>query len=258
MVQYSDFGRVMEAKDHLKNGASLENFINRGSLLKKKPRMKRLVFSSILVVTMVFVAFGQEKRYGFESGILKTNTVMRRQNMTMEQSYLSTLYFSDYGRKMSTETFLNTNFTLFTIMKDGYIYQANMNSRQGTKINIVEAGFSDVGSINFLDLTDEVRTKFQIEELDNEQFLGKDCKRYDLTFTNQGHDVKTSVWIWQGLTLKTISNMVGVVSSVSEVTEILEGVEVAKEKFELPEGINFKEANPQQQDLTSRFKHDSF
>jgi hypothetical protein len=259
MTQFSNFDKVMEAENHVKHGASSKSLMSRRNLLRKKPKMKRLVFSFILAVAMYSIAFGQEKRYGFESGILKTNTVMKRQNMT-EQSYPSTLYFSDYGRKMSTETSLNTNFTLFIIMKDGYMYQANMNRRQGTKINIADADITDVSSINFLDLTDEVKKKFQIEELDNEQFLGKDCKRYDLTYTNQGHDVKTSVWIWQGLTLKSISNMVGVVSALSEVTEILEDAEIAKEKFELPEGINFIEVNsqqPQLQDHNSRFKHDT-
>ena len=51
--------------------------------------------------------------------------------------------------------------------------------------------------------------------------------------------------VWQGVLLKS-SMTVSVVTMVEEVVEIQEGVEIAMEKFELPEGIDFVEVNPQQ------------
>ena len=126
--------------------------------------------------------------------------------------------------------------TVFTIIKDGYVYQTNNINKRGAKINMTD--IDDIKFINFLVLTDEVKKKYKIEEKDNEWFLGKDCKRYDLTFTTP--KVKTSVWIWQGLILKSFF-IYAWGSRVDEVTEIQEGAEIAKEKFELPEGIDFNE-----------------
>ena len=207
--------------------------------------MERIVLSMILGVTVLSVAFGQEKRYGIESVILKRKTV------TEEQTIPSIRYIADYGRKESKETIykniLGQTVTIFSIMKDGYIYQTDdMGSNQGSKINM--ADIYNVESINFFDLTDEVKKKYQIKEKDNERFLGKDCKRYDLAYTllDSQKNVKESVWVWQGLILKIDIEIDGIEVAVTEVTEILEGAKIAKEKFELPEGVNFIESKPQQ------------
>jgi len=89
-----------------------------------------------------------------------------------------------------------------------------------------------------------VKQKYQIEEKGNEQLLGKDCKLYGVTVTVQGQNVKGTVWVWQGLPLKSSMNIAGN-TVVEEVIEIREGAEIPKEKFELPEGINFVEVKPQ-------------
>ena len=64
-----------------------------------------------------------------------------------------------------------------------------------------------------------------------------------LIVNNQGQTVNVSVWVWQGLPLKSVTNVAGN-SVVEEVTEIREGAEIAKEKFELPEGINLVDVTP--------------
>jgi len=98
--------------------------------------MKKKVLTIVLAVTIVSAAFGQEKRYGIESAIVKKNTVMRIQGMPMEQTVSSTQYFADYGLKESVETSMNVagqTITALTMIKDGYIYSANMNVRQGNQ-----------------------------------------------------------------------------------------------------------------------------
>ena len=186
----------------------------------------------------------KEKRYGIESAILKRNTVVKHQDR--EETISSIQYFADYGSKEQTETFSNMDgqlLTIFTIIKHGYIYQTANINQQGVKINMTD--IEDVKFINFLDLTDELKKKYQVEEKANEQFLGKDCQRYDLTFTTKVPNEKISVWIWQGLILKSSTTIVGRGSRVDEVTEIQEGAEIAKEKFELPdEGVNFRDLKP--------------
>jgi hypothetical protein len=205
--------------------------------------MKKTVLFMMMAVTVLTATIAQEKRYDFESAILKKNTVMKMQSM--EQTLTSTQYIADYGRKESTEMVMNMQgqtFNVFTMLKDDYMYTANMTLKQGSKIKI-SAQMDDYKSVNFLNLTAEVKDKYKIEDKGSERFLGRDCKSYDLTITAQGQTMKVSVLIWQGLSLKATVQMKAPVETtvVEEVTEILVGVAAAKEKFELPEGINFVE-----------------
>ena len=139
----------------------------------------------------------------------------------------------------------NNTLTIVSIIKDGYLHHIEKTSNdsettpiRGTKINM--ATMDDYSSINYLNLTDEVRKKYQLEEKDNEQFLRKDCKRYDLTITSPiGRSANISVWVWQGLALKLSFNMAGITSVQEEVTEIQENMVIANEKFDLPENVVF-------------------
>jgi len=207
--------------------------------------MRKTVILFIMAVTFFSVTFGQEKRYGIESAIVKKNTVMRIQGMPTEQIISSTQYFADYGNKESAETSMNVagqTFTTFTMIKDGYVYSANLTARQGTKVNLAE--MNDYSTVNFLALTDDVKKKYQIQANGIQQVIGKDCNRYEMSFTTQGQNVKATVWVWQGLTLKSSMNMAGT-SVEEEATEIQEGVAIPAEKFVLPEGITFTEVKPQ-------------
>ena len=198
----------------------------------------------IMAAAVLTATFAQEKRYGVERAILKKNTEVSAMGV-VQQSMTSLQYVDDYGRKESAETFMNMQgqmFTIFTLMKDGYAYTANMAAKQGAKVNM--AAMTDGKTINYLNLTDEVKEKFQIEEKGNELFLGKECKRYDLTVTVQGQTAKGTVWVWQGLPLKSSMNVAGA-TVVEATTEIQEGAAIPKEKFELPEGINWIDATPQ-------------
>ena len=204
--------------------------------------MKKTVISMIMAVVIISAASGQEKRYNIERAIVKKTSVVKAQGM--EQTLSAVQYFADYGGKESTEVTMNVmgqTFTIFSLMKDGYMYSANLSMGQGTKINL--AAMEDYSAVNFLDLTDEVKQKYQIQANGVEQVLGKPCNRYEMSYTAQGQSVKGTVWVWQGLTLKSRINVAG--STVEEeVTEIQEGATIAGDKFELPTGINFMEMNP--------------
>jgi len=102
----------------------------------------------------------------------------------------------------------------------------------------------DYSTVNFLALTDEVKKKHQIQANGIEQILDKPCNRYEMIYTAQGQSVKATVWIWQGLTLKSRMNMGGT-SAEEEAIEIQESVAIAPEKFVLPAGITFTEMKPQ-------------
>jgi len=197
----------------------------------------------IMAVTVMTASFAQDKRYGIESVILKKNTIVKFQSI--EQTVSSIQYIADYGRKESSEMILDMQgqtFTTFSMIKDGYLYAVNLALKQGAKIKMNTE--YDVRNLNFLNLTDEMKEKYQIIELDNVQFLGRECKSYELTVTEQGQTVRATMLVWQGVPLKSSMTVSGA-TVVDEVTEIQEGVEIAMEKFELPEDINFMEQNTQ-------------
>jgi len=204
--------------------------------------MKRSVLSMIMAVAVMTASFAQEKRYGIESAILKKNTSVNAQGI--KQTFSTIQYISDYGGKESTEMILDAQgqtVIIFTMQKDGYLYTVNMAEKQGTKVKAA-------GNSSMLNFAEELKKKNQISDVveivgDNVQFLGKECKSYESTATIQGQTVKTVMLKWQGVVLKSTVTFYGM-TMVDEVTEIQEDVEISAEKFELPEGINFKEVTP--------------
>ena len=208
--------------------------------------MRKLVLVMMALAMVITASIAQEKRYGIESAIIKRNSVIKVPAAQMEQTIPSTQYFADYGRKESGESTMNMQgqtFSVFVMMKDDFVYSANLTTKQGTKVKL-SSMVDDYKSINYSNLTDEVIKKYQIEKKGNEKILGKDCIIYDLTISVQGQSVKTTVSVWQGITLKSSVIMSGT-TMTDEAIEITEGAQIAKEKFELPEGITFTEMNPQ-------------
>ena len=206
--------------------------------------MKKTAISIILAVIMMSVAFGQEKRYEIESAIIKKNAVIKAQGMPTEQKMSSIQYFAEYGNKESTESSMEMQgqtISMFNMIKDGYMYSASLNFKQGTKINT--ADIENFNIVNFLNLTDEIKTQYQIQANGVEQVLGKPCNRYEMNYTAQGQTAISTVWIWQGIILKSKITASGTIAE-EEATEILEGAAIAPEKFELPEGITFTEHKP--------------
>ena len=215
--------------------------------------MKKTILFIIMVVVALTSSFAQEKRYAFENAVLKKISGAR--GVTS-----STVYIDDYGRNELTESIMsipnqeNVTSIMVTLIKDGYAYYTEKRSNdtettqyRGTKIDI--ATVDDYTMINYLNLTDEVKKKFQIEEKGNEQLLGKDCNVYELiqpALTTRGISAKITVWVWQGLPLKSamtamLPNGEEITSVVEEVTEIQENVTIAKEKFVMPENVIFLE-----------------
>jgi hypothetical protein len=200
--------------------------------------MKKIVLAIAFMLTLSGI-HAQNKRYGVESLILKKSST------AMGQSMSSIQYIADWGNKESSETFMNMQgqvFTIFSLTKDGFTYVANMAVKQGTKINLAAA--DDYKSVNYLSITDEMKKKYNIEDKGSESFLGKDCKKYTLSFTTQGQSINATVLVWQGIALKSVITVMGNVVT-EETTEIIEGKGIPKDKFELPEGVTFTEMNPQ-------------
>ena len=212
--------------------------------------MKRTVLMIIpaLICRLVFIGCfdkAEPKRYGIESVVLKKKHTSMNRELSEE-----TIYIADYGRTESRETVIEheelTN-TMFGIIKDSFLYIIS-DIRSKTDTSIIKKAIKinrlkmipEWRDVNFLDLTNELKKKYQIEEKGIEQFLGKECKRYDLSNPSQVDGMKVTVLVWQGLLLKTTTTYFGN-TTVEEVTEIQEDAVIAREKFELPEGVHFEE-----------------
>ena len=209
-----------------------------------KCSLKKFVLTAMAFAIMS-VAFGQDKRYGIESVILKKKYTHSENGVYGEE----TVFIDDFGRKEYFETVANMRgqmITAFVIIKNCFFYSffgvhnnGNMQySRQGTKTEMSK--MEVLRTINFLNLSNEIKKEPQIEEKSSEMFLGKECKRYDLIYTLQGQSIETTVLIWQGLILKTTYYVSGNIM-IEEVTEIQEDAVIAQEKFELPEGVYIAE-----------------
>jgi hypothetical protein len=177
--------------------------------------MKNLFILLIATNLLSSVVHSQDKRYGIESAILKSKMVM------MGQEAITTQYFINYGKDESAESVMKVQgqeISTFSIVKDGYTYVVNMNTKQGTKLKMTNV-MADYKTINFLKITDDVKKTYNIEEKGKEQFLGKECTVYDMSYAIQGQSAKTTVWVWQGISLKAKVSVMGN-TIVNEVTEI--------------------------------------
>ena len=202
-------------------------------------KMNRLVLTVMAAVIMT-AAFGQDKRYGIESVVLKKKYFEANRKKADE-----TVYIADYGRKESREkvevrsTPVEMTTKTFTLVMDGFIYTIVESFNRRGKSIIGKTAFKvkitgeGLINMNFLDLTDEIKEKYQIEEKGSEQFLGKECKRYDFIYPTLE---KVTVLVWEGLTLKLTAGFY-----VEEITEIQENAVIASEKFMLPINVHFQE-----------------
>ena len=116
--------------------------------------MKKSALTIIMAVFIIAASYAQEKRYGIERAIVKITTTMGMGGM--QQTVSSTQYFDEFGNKESSETFMTTGgqvVSVFTMMKDGYSYNANVMTGQGIKTKLPSAT-DNYQMINFLNPPD--------------------------------------------------------------------------------------------------------
>lgn len=90
--------------------------------------------------------------------------------------------------------------------------------------------------INFNALTPEIIKKYNVQSTGTIEFLGKNCTIYTTTFTDR--DVKKiTVWVYQGLELRRVTEYVGDKSTDLVATSIEENPDISPETFKIPEGF---------------------
>lgn len=172
--------------------------------------MKRFMVMcmSLLMATTMLMAQNGTKKYGIKSG---TITMVSE---VMGQKIESTSYFDDYGNleASNTKTF---GMEIATISRDGKVYMVNKAAKQVQEMPAQE-------NVNFLNLSDEIISKYKIQEVGNETVAGKDCVKYTLEVSQMGQTVKLTVSVWNGIPMKTLTNANGT-EVTATVTNLVEG-----------------------------------
>lgn len=193
--------------------------------------MKKTWFVTMLLMAAGGMITAQEAKYEIKSGIIK------KVSNVMGQKVESTLYFDDYGKIEAVETTVNVAGT-----------EKNMRTLdEGNSIASIDLDAKTVQRMekpdklnNFLTLTDEQKEKYKYQELGEETFLDRPCKKISLELTEMGQTFQGTLWLWKGIPLKT-ETQVGGATVVEEAVEVQENVEIPAEKFTVPEGFTVSE-----------------
>ena len=187
---------------------------------------------TLLIAMMFAVAFGawaQEtsKRYEIKSGIIKFISSTGG-NETEE-----TKYFDDYGAMESmvftTEIPGLVKYDTYTITKGDKAWFVT--DTEGTKS--VKAFDNPTSDLNFLNPTSQTIEKYKMEEIGEETFLDRPCKKFTYETTQGRKTCQWTVWVYKGVTLKSVAK-IGRRDVLVEATEFQEDVSVPANVFEIP------------------------
>ena len=191
----------------------------------------KLLFTTLLF--SVFALSAQEAKYEIKSAIIAKSVDM------MGQKIDGTQYIDDYGvkesmiLKMPMQGVPGAFLRMQTINKGDTVISANLELKTGNKVALPEK------PVNYLKLTEEVREKYKIKELGQEEIIGKQCNKYSLEITQMGQQVLSTVWVWKGIVLKSVTSASGM-SMTEEATDIQENVAIDEEYFVLPENVTIQ------------------
>jgi len=182
---------------------------------------KTLMTFALLLAAAAGVAMAQDgHRYGIKSGILTQKSEMGE----------TTVWFDNYGaleaQKMKMSMFgQETEMTV--IRKDGKTYMVNAAEKQ------VQEMPAQGADINFLNLTDAVKSQYKVKEAGKEKVLDRECTKYTLTMDQMGMSMNQTVWIWKGIALKSFTDG-GQFQFGNEAVKFEENAEIPASVFEIP------------------------
>lgn len=200
-------------------------------------KTKLFLFGMLLLIGTSLKAQNKAK-YGIKSAIIKKETTLMGQKME------SALYFDDYGKKEATELNIKAGGIekrTITIAEGETNVSIDLSEKKGFRMAIPEA------PRDYRNLTQAEKEKYKIKEAGKEDILGKPCQKYTMEMTQNGMKFDVTLWIWEGITLKSVGTMSnGQFQITDEAKEIQENVAVPADKFVIPEGITIQEASTQQ------------
>lgn len=191
-------------------------------------KAKAILASLLMLVSLGLSA--QEKapvkKYGFKSAIAKFATEV------MGQAVESTIYIDEYGAKECQKAKVEVpgmgTMESGVISKEGKTWNVNYTMKQ-----VQEVAINPGDQPNFLDLNEETRKKFKIEEVGQEKVLDYDCTVYTLVTTSGEISANAKLWVYKGLPMKTETEAMGM-KVTNVVTEFKEDAMVLPQVFDVP------------------------
>ena len=159
------------------------------------------IFTLALMLLIVCGALAQDKgfkKYGFKSCIAQKQTTFSGQVTK------GTVYIDDYGafecdiQTMDIPDFITYDYGILT--RKDRVWTFNI---QEGKVDSKESP-NPMSDLNFLDVTEEMAEKYGIQDLGEEECMGKPCHKYAYIVITNRKPVEWTVWAYKGFPLKTI------------------------------------------------------
>lgn len=189
------------------------------------------MFFAAALCAMAASVSAQDAIYGIKSGIITTEMDMMGQTIVQKQ------YFDDYGKKTAQVSDFGGG-QMRTITQDGSQIMINEAEKTAQRMpSFGGMGGPGQNRINWTKLTDEVKKTNQIKELGKETIAGKECTKYSVTSEGFMGPQTQTVWIYQGITMKSSTSMGDMGEMVQVVTKLEENVDIKADMFTVPAGI---------------------
>ena len=123
------------------------------------------------------------------------------------------------------------NYNTEILMRDGKIYSnAWFDDEKKDEAKMTEG----TPEINFLDLSDEIKKKYQMKELGTEEVFGKTCRVFTYKMKSLLRTVTYKEWRWEGILLKMETKGALGANNSMMVTEFVENPKLPASTFALP------------------------
>jgi len=167
--------------------------------------------------------------YGVEKGMVEYKMV------TMGMPTTMIMYWDNYGKKSYTESvmeMMGVKTKTFMLNDGEFVYSWDGTTKEGTKVKVAKSD-----NVNYNNLSKEMMDKYKMTKQGSEDIKGKTCDVYVMEFEG----TKSKTWVWKGIAVKSETTAMGM-TITTEMTKMEEGAEAPAGSFEVPKGVNFKEA----------------
>lgn len=207
---------------------------------------RAIYFSTvILIITLLCCSFMNDKlnetqqkatknfkRYNIESGIIEYE-------LSGFTKGKQTIYFDNWGMREATYSINETKITGITsktntlVITDGeWVYNIDLDAKTGTKSKNIK--YEDILKYSkdkkIKDISEQTMKDMGGEKIGKEELLGKMCDIWEIK------KIKTKIWIWKGITLKSATNMAGMNMDMVA-TKFAESLKIPSDKFKKPSDV---------------------
>ena len=181
-----------------------------------------------LISAVTILSQNHFKKYPIKSGIIhyKWEGFIKGTQITYFDDY--GYYEATYQDTKSTMMGFTTESKTITIMKGAEQVTINPETKTGVRtINPYLESFEDNPNKNYEDVSKKMIKNLGYEKTGKGEILGKTCE----IFKGMGE-----IWIWNGISLKTTTDNMGIEATVTA-TEFIPEVNIPKEKFAIPSDV---------------------